>query len=83
MPNVLDWPLHSVRRECQRLNFMYKSSHNLNEVDLSKYVTLSQSQTRRSHDMVFGHLSPRTDTFKFSFFPCTNPVWDVEKLPSS
>ena len=77
MLNVLDWPLLSVRRECQRLNFMYKSSHNLNGVDLSKYVTLSQSQTRRSHDMVFNHLSPRTDVFKFSFFPCTIPTGTV------
>ena len=76
MLNVLDWPLLSVSRECQRLNFMYKSSHNLNGVDLSKYVTLSQSQTRRSHDMVFNHLSPRTDVFKFSFFPRTIPVWN-------
>ena len=68
---VLDW-----RLECQRLNFIYKSSHNLNGVDLSKYVTLSESQTRRSHDMVFNHLSPRTDVFKFSFFPRTIPVWN-------
>ena len=53
-----------VGQECQRLNSMYKSSHNLNGVDF-KYVTLSQSQTRRSHDMVFNHLSPRTEHSDF------------------
>ena len=76
MLNVLDWQLLSVGRECQRLNFMCKSSHNLNGVALSKYVILSQSQTRRSHDMVFNHLSACLDTFRISFFPRTIPFWN-------
>ena len=61
---ILECLLHA-KFHVFRLNFMCKSSHNLNGVDFSKYVTLSQSQTRRSHDMVFNHLSPRTEHSDF------------------
>ena len=79
MVSDLDWPLLSGRRECQRLNFMFKASQKPNDIGLSKYVSLSHSRTRRSHDMKFNHLPARTDIFKCSFFPRTVPIWD--RLP--
>ena len=74
--SALGWPLLSERRKCQRLNFTFKASQTPNDIGLSKYVSLSHSRIRRSHDIKFNHLPARTDFFKFSFFPRTIPIWN-------
>ena len=41
-----------------------------------KHVFLSHSQTRCSDDLKLNHLPACTDVIKFSFFPCTIPIWN-------
>lgn len=76
MLSTLDWPIISERRECQRLNVMFKASQNPNDIGLSKYISFSHSHISRSGDMKFNHLPVGTDIFKFSFFPRTIPIWN-------
>ena len=76
MLSVLDCSLLSEGRERQRLNVLFKASQNPYDIGLSKYVSLSHSRTRRSHDMKFNHLLAQTDIFKCSYFPRAIPIWD-------
>jgi hypothetical protein len=77
----LQWDTLQSRRTRQQLIFFYKIVNNLVDVPPDPYLTPGHSRTRSSHSSKFRQFSPRTNVFKFSFFPRTVPVWN--SLPAA
>ena len=81
MLDHLQWePLKSRRSKIQ-LNLMYKVVEDLIDIPASKYLTPSTATTRAAHSRKFRQYSTSSDSFKFSFFPRTIPLWN--SLPAS
>ena len=81
MLDHLQWePLESRRSKIQ-LNLLYKVVEDLIDIPASKYLTPSTAITRAAHSRKFRQYSTSSDSFKFSFFPRTIPLWN--SLPAS
>ena len=81
MLDALQWePLESMRTKIQ-LTLLFKIINDLVDIRADDYLTSSTGRTRQSHSKKYRQISTRTDSYKFSFFPSTIPVWN--SLPAS
>ena len=81
MLDALQWePLESRRTKIQ-LTLLFKIINDLVDIRADDYLTSSTGRTRQSHSKKYRQISTRTDSYKFSFFPRTIPVWN--SLPAS
>jgi hypothetical protein len=75
----VELPSLQQRREAARLSMMYKIHHNEVQVQTPSYYTQSTTstvKTRYQREGQYKIITPRTDTYKFSFYPRTIPVWN-------
>lgn len=67
----------ATRAKEARLRFLYQLLHGHYKVDVSKYVTFSQSRpTRHKHKYSLQEYSSNSDVFGKSFFPLTIREWN-------
>ena len=83
----LQWESLESRRSKIQLTLFFKVIHNLIDIPPDNYLTPSTTRTRSTHSKKYRQFSPSTDSFKFSFFPRTVPLWnslpaDIAKAPS-
>ena len=62
-------------------SLLYKVVEDLIDIPAAKYLTPSTARTRAAHSRKFRQISTSTDSFKYSFFPRTIPLWN--SLPAS
>ena len=73
----LGWDTLEMRRKKARLTTMYKLSHNLIDVETTKYlIHHPEARTRKSHQFKYKIPYASKDIFKFSFFPRTIVDWN-------
>ena len=65
----------------QQLTLLYKIVNDLIDIPAEEYLSPSTTRTRSAHRKKYRQFSPGTDTFKYSFFPRTVPIWN--SLPAS
>ena len=80
MLDYLGWETHEPRTKLQLTDF-YKILHDLIAIPHSRYWTPASKKTRAAHSYKFQQYPTSTNSFKFSFFSRTIPVWN--KLPAS
>ena len=77
MISELNWPTLQHRRKCTRLTLLFKLLHQ--HLIIPKYYLPSPSpcsSTRNHNNSKFLHYQPRTNIYKYSFFPRTIPEWN-------
>ena len=77
-------PTLQQRREASRLSMMYKIHHREVAVSIPEYYTppkTSSVKTRHQHSEQYTIITPRTDAYKYSFYPRTISAWN--KIPLS
>ena len=72
----LDWESLAVRRSNMRLYTMNRIVHTTMRDPWQRWLTLSTRQTRGFPPWRYIPLSPSNNPYKFSFLPCTIPVWN-------
>ena len=80
----LELPALQHRREISRLSMLYKIHHEEVAVHIPPCYTQSTKssvKTRYQHSGQYTLITPRTDTYKYSFYPRTLPAWN--RLPLS
>jgi len=80
MMNDLAWKSLEQRRTCSRLCTMYKIHHGLVAISpgiLHLTNTADTRQTRSSHQNQYTLFQPRTNYYKYSFFPLTVAQWNL------
>ena len=78
----LNWETLESRRTKLQLVMIYKIMNDLVvDIPADTYLTLATTRTRAIHSKKLRQYPTRTDTFKYSFFPRTIPVWN--SLPAS
>ena len=70
----LGWSELSSARKRDRLCMMFEIVNNL--INFNNHLSYCETVTRRNHPQKLNILAPRTDTYKFSFFPRTIPEWN-------
>ena len=75
------------RRSKIHLTLSFKVIHNLNDIPPANHLTPSTTRTRVTHSKKYRQFSPSTDSFTFSFFPRTVPLWNclpavIDEAPS-
>ena len=81
MLEELGWESLESRRTKTQLTFMYKIINNLVDITPQPYLEPGNARTRSNHNLKFRQIQTKRDTFKFSFFPRTIPIWN--SLPAS
>ena len=76
MLNHLQWESLESRRSKIQLTLFFKVIHHLIDIPADQYLTLSTSRTRSTHSKRYRRFAPSTESFKFSFFPRTVPLWN-------
>ena len=76
MYSQLNWNTLESRRLHTRLFMFYKIIHHKVAVPLPPYILHPVRPTRNVHPHSFIQLQPRSDTYKFSFFPATIIYWN-------
>ena len=87
MIDQLQWESFESRRSKIQLTLFFKVIHNLIDIPPDNYLTPSTTRTRSTHSKKYRQFSPSTNSFKFSFFPRTVPLWnplpaDIAEAPS-
>ena len=78
----LKWPSLEQRRLEQRLTVMFKIQNDLIAIPIPDYVQRQKtSHTRQYHPAKFRVMAPKSNTYKFSYFPRTIQDWN--SLPTS
>ena len=77
----LQWESLESRRSKIQLTLLYKVMQDLVDIPAASYLTPSAARIRAAHSRKFRHFSPSTDSFKYSFFPRTIPLWN--SLPAT
>ena len=75
----LDLPSLQERREASRLSMLYKIHHNKVQIQIPEHFIgqgISTMMTRRRHEGRYHLITPRTDTYKYSFYPRTIKLWN-------
>ena len=75
LQNQLQWPTLENRRRTQRLNLMYKITHQLVAVPPTQLVPPTR-HTRSNHAYKYQTLRAKTDIYKYSFYVRTIPEWN-------
>ena len=81
MLDHLQWESLNTRRTKIQLTLFFKVVHSMIDIPADKYLIPSTTRTRSAHSNKFRQFSPSTDSFKYSFFPCTVPLWN--SLPAA
>ena len=81
MIEELEWPSLERRRTTGQLTMLYKIINNTVDIPTTPYFTYNRSRTRANHIHKINHIGTKTDTFKYSFFPRTVPLWNM--LPAA
>ena len=76
MLNHLQWESLESRRSKIQLTLFFNVIHHLIDIPADQYLTLSTSRTRSTHSKRYRRFAPSTESFKFSFFPRTVPLWN-------
>ena len=76
MVSHLGWESLAVCRSNMRLHTMYRIVHTTMGDPWHMWLTLSTRQTRGFHLWRYIPLSLSNNPYKFSFLPCTIPVWN-------
>ena len=77
----LNWETLESRRTKLQLVMIYKIMNDLVDIPSDAYLTPTTTRTRVIHSKKLLQYPTRRDTFKYSFFPRTIPVWN--SLPAS
>ena len=80
----LDLKSLQQRREASRLSMLYKLHHNQVQIQIPDHFIgqdISTMKTRSKHEGRYHLITPRTDTYKYSFYPRTIKLWN--QLPLS
>ena len=75
----VELPSLQQRRENARLTMLYKIHHDEVQVEIPACYTQSKTptvRTRYQREGQYNIITPRTDSYKFSFFPRTKPAWN-------
>ena len=72
----LQLPTLSERRKHSRLVIFYKAVNGISPISLSHLSTSSRLTRSSSSGLCFNHLQPKTNCFKYSFFPRTVVDWN-------
>ena len=79
----LSWPTLQHRRKFTRLTLLFKLLHqHLIIPDYYLPSPLSCLSTRNYNNSKFLHYQPRTNIYKYSFFPRTIPEWNNLQIPN-
>ena len=83
----LQWESLESRRSKIQLTLFFKVIRNLIDITPDKYLTHSTTRTRSTHLKKYRQFSPSTDSFRFTFFLRTVPLWnslpaDIAEAPS-
>ena len=76
MIRELEWESLESRRIKTQLTYLYKIIHNHIDIPPDPYIQPGHSRTRSNHSYKFQHISASTNSYKFSFFPHTIPIWN-------
>ena len=60
---------------------MFKNITGLVDIPAADFVTPASTRTRSHHGKKLKQYATSTDTLKYSFFPCTIPLWNT--LPAT
>ena len=77
----LNWETLETRRAKSQVTMMFKIMHGFVDIPAADYVTPASTRTRSHHTMKLRQHASSTDTMKYSFFPCTIPLWN--SLPAT
>lgn len=67
----------SSRAQQARLKFLFHLMHNYYKIDVSKYISFSQSRpSRHKHAAAITEYSCHNDTFMYSYFPLVIREWN-------
>lgn len=72
----LGWSELSSASKRDRLCMTFKIVNNLIPINFNDHLSYCKTVTRRNDAKKLNILAPRTDTYKFSFFPRTIPEWN-------
>ena len=73
----LQWEALESRRTKIQLTLFFKVIHNLIDISADRlYLIPSTTRTRSIQSKKYRHFFPSSDSFKFSFFPRTVPLWN-------
>ena len=81
MLDHLQWESLKSRRTKIQLTLFFKVVHNIIDIPADKYLIPSTTRTRYAHSKKFRLFSPSIDSFKYSLFPRTEPLWN--SLPAA
>ena len=81
MLQELGWDSLEERRKQAQLTMLYKIINEIIDIPKERYLTPLATKTRATHSKRLKRYSPSTDTFKYSFFPRTIPLWNT--LPAT
>ena len=79
MVKDLGWKSLEERRLTARLTLLYKASHQLAAINISKYQNTSTTRrmTRQTSALSFNYPKPSKDCYKYSFLPRTVAQWNT------
>ena len=72
----LGWDTLETRRAKSQVTMMYKIMNGLVDIPAADYVTPASTRTRSNHSKKQRQISTSTETYKYSFFPRTIPLWN-------
>ena len=76
MLEQLQWESLESRRAKIQLTHFYKVTNVLIDIPAAEYLSPSTTRTRSAHSRKYRQISTSTDSFKFSVFPRTVPLWN-------
>ena len=77
----LDWDTHETGRSKSQVTMMFKIINGLVDISAADFVFPASTRTRSHHSKKLRQYATSTDTLKYSFFPCTIPLWN--SLPAT
>ena len=77
----LNWDTLETRRPKSQVTMMFKIINDLVDMQAADFVTPASARTRSHQGKKLRQYATSTDTLKYSFFPCTIPLW--HSLPAT
>lgn len=81
MLSSLNWESLESRRQKLQLALLFKIINELVAIDPEPYLTPAKTMPRSPHTRRFLPYSTSTDSYRYSFFPRSIPLWN--SLPAS
>ena len=80
----LNWKTLEDRRKISRLILLYKSVHNIADINIDEHYTSYEKRnitTRKTFSISFAHPTARKNFYRYSFIPRTVAEWN--RLPAT